>query len=245
MKSIIFMICIVLFLSFTVSGSETASPNVTLKSGHIPTYYEIKTVWYGNGGNVPVSLSFTGPWDFTNGPKQRKFKEELCKTSEAFHGSEFPEAKYAVERIVGGQKSFEFRTKTSKGIAWYGSSGTSGLNNFKIVPPARTLFFPAKVGKELVQTGTVVDSAGNNPVTMKSKIVGKGTVIVGAGTFNDSVMVQHKIEIGGSDASSFILYEWYAPFVGKVVSIESQDGETKDLFTVAEVFEWMKSCAVP
>lgn len=121
-------------------------------------------------------------------------------------------------------------------------SGTSTVDNFNFAlsPPAPTMFF--WVGREFIQTSTIVDSQGNDPISMKSKIVGKVTATVGAGTFHDSIMVQHEIQIQGSDPSSYIVYEWYAPFVGKIVSIRSKDKETNDLFSVAEIFERMKIC---
>jgi hypothetical protein len=115
-----------------------------------------------------------------------------------------------------------------------------------INPPIRLLFFPARVGATITQHATLAFSqGGTGNLTVVSKIVGKGAAIVGAGTFPDSVMAQHKVEITGAEPQKFIRYEWYAPFVGRVALIQSKNGETKELFTTADAFEWMKKCVMP
>jgi hypothetical protein len=85
-----------------VYSANAAPPNVTLKNGHIPTYNGIKQVWFRNTGSVPVHLSFTGPWDFTTAPKQKKLKIALVETKDAFNGDKFPDATFAYERNLGG-----------------------------------------------------------------------------------------------------------------------------------------------
>ena len=229
-------------------GVNAAEPNITLQSGQIPTYDGISQEWFSNrpGVKVPVHLSFTAPWDLTNGPKARKSTRTLVETADAFDGNKFPDATFAIERIEGGQRSYRFYKKIDNGLYWLGSSTPTSnpdIANFSFAPAVRLVLLPAKTGKKLVQNSTLVSGTGNLPVKITVKIIGKGTVIVGSGTFNDAVMVQQKVEPTGQQP--FMIYQWYAPFVGLVAEIRSLDGETKELFTTASEFEWMKSCAMP
>lgn len=231
-----------------VYGVNAAEPNITLESGQVPTYDGIKQEWFGNrpGVNVPVHLSFTAPWDLTKGPKAIKSAWTLVETATAFDGNKFPDATFAVERIEGGQKYYRFYKKIANGLYWLGSStptSNSDIANFSFAPAVRLVLLPAKTGRTLVQNSNLVSGAGNLPVKIKVTIIGKGTAIVGAGTFSDAVMVQQKVELTGKQP--YIMYQWYAPFVGLVAEIRSLDGETKELFTTASEFEWMKSHTMP
>jgi len=229
-----------------LSSSNAAEPTVVLKIGHIPTYHGIRTVWFGNSGNAQVHLSFTAPWDLTNGPKQKKITEILVEKADAFDGNKFPDATFAIERTSGGQKEYRFYKKIKNGVYWLGSSTppqNPNINNFAFAPAVRLLLLPSKTGLQAVQNSNFVSPEGTFPFTMTVKIIGKGKVIVGAGSFNDAVMVQQKLVLSGDPP--FIVYQWYAPFVGRVAEIRSLDGETNELFTTASEFTWMKSCAMP
>ena len=95
-----------------------------------------------------------------------------------------------------------------------------------------------------MQTVLITDPTGSKNATVTLKVVGKGKVIVGAGTFNDAVMVQAKIE-PTFGTQGLIVYQWYAPFVGLVAEITSLDGERNELFTTAAYIGWLKSCTMP
>lgn len=123
--------------------------------------------------------------------------------------------------------------KASAGVYHYGESSPNTGDNFQLTPALRLIFFPATVGKTVTQRTSFVTSDGSVPATTVTKVVAKGTVIVGAGTFNDSAMVQVKLSMGGSEPRSLILYIWVAPYVGSVAEIQSLDNETNELFTTA------------
>ena len=235
----------ILALAF-LSQVDAASPKVTLQQGHIPTYHNIKYVWYYGEGPLPVTLSFTGPWDLTTGPKKTSGPEVLVKPEDAYDASEFPDATFVLKAYDG---AYHFYTKTNVGVDWLGSTAPPGhpmapYSPHTYTPPFRQLILPSTVGSQFVETMTITDPTGSKTTTVTLKIVGKGKVIVGAGTFNDAVMVQGKVT-PTYGTQGLIVYQWYAPFVGKVAEISSLDGEMNELFTTAGYIIWLKSCTMP
>ena len=226
-----------------VSAALAAPPNVILKSGHIPCSKGIIYTWFSSGDNGgPVKLSFSGPWDFTKGPKTQHYNTTIVEASTALNGDKFPDATIAYNEVLGTERSFSFYKKTAKGMLWYGMSSSLSDDNFKISPPLMDLPFPAKVGKTVSQTMNFQFDTDKVTVVSKLKVVGKGTVITGAGTLNDAVMVQAKVSYEGK---SFLFYWWYAPFVGMVAEVDSLPNETNELFTTAARIEWLGGCKVP
>src|SRR5574341_440459 len=106
-----------------ISAALAAPPKVTLKSGQIPCSEGITNVWFSSGDhNTPVTLSFTPPWDFTTGPRQSHYSQKYIPASEAFNGSDFPDAHIAMAEVMGTERSFKFYKKVAKGMIWYGLS---------------------------------------------------------------------------------------------------------------------------
>lgn len=245
-KYITFLVVISTLLFMAFSQIDAASPVVTLKAGHVPTYHDIRYEWYVNEGTVPVTLSFTAPWDLTTGPKQKTATDILVKPVDAFDGSKFPDATFAFKRQGG---TYDFYVKTNDGVYWMGSTAPPGHPNnpyspHTYTPPLRQLFFPSNVGSQFVQTVIIAMPGFSKPMTMTVKVVGKGKVIVGAGTFNDAVLLQAKVAPTVGTAGFFV-YQWNAPFVGVVAEISSLDGETNELFTTAASIKWLKKCTTP
>ena len=242
-NSILFVMALA---SQLVSLAWSASPNVTIGAGQYPTTIGIKGTWYRNAGdnNVPVTISFTPPWDLTNGPKQATSTDVYIDKSQAYNASNYPDATFAV-MDNGPDKVYTFLKKTSTGLYMNGQSCKSNPGiNIRITPSLR-FFLPLPVGKTVTQRTTVIASGGSIPLTVTSKVIAKGTVIVGAGTFNDSVMIQLKFNFGGSQPRTQIWYQWDAPYVGNVAQIVSLDNETNELFTTAHRYQWLKSLILP
>lgn len=231
------------------SFAWAASPNVTIKAGHYPTTIGIKGTWYCNPSTVtvPVTLSFNPPWDMTKGPKLATIASAWIDKSQAYNGSTFPDATVALQAVESpsAEKKYSFFKKASAGLYHYGESSPNTGDNFQLAPALRIIFFPATVGKTVTQRTSFVTSDGSVPATTVTKVVAKGTVVVGAGTFNDSAMVQVKLSMGGSEPRSLILYIWVAPYVGSVAEIQSLDNETNELFTTAFSYKWLRSLDLP
>ena len=58
-------------------------------------------------------------------------------------------------------------------------------------------------------------------------------------------MLQTKVTMGGAATTSYIMYDWVAPYVGVVANIQSLDDETQELFTTASGYFWLKALNVP
>jgi hypothetical protein len=245
-KYLPFLVVISILLLMAFSQIDAASPEITLKAGHVPTYHDIQYEWYFSEGTVPVKLSFTAPWDLTTGPKQKTITDILVKPEDAFDGIKFPGATFAFKRHGG---TYDFYVKKNDGVYWMGSTAPPGHPNnpyspHTYTPPLRQLIFPSIVGSQSVQTVLIIMPGFTKPLTMTVKIVGKGKVIVGAGTFNDAVLLQAKVAPTVGTAGFFV-YQWNAPFVGVVAEIHSLDGELNELFTTAASFTWLKKCTMP
>ncbi|MEW6364525.1 MAG: hypothetical protein AB1714_07785 [Acidobacteriota bacterium] len=240
----------ILFICTMAHSAWPGSPNVTIKAGHYPVTIGIKGTWYSNtsGITVPVTLTFSPPWDLTGGPRMATVASAWIDKSQAYNGGNYPDAAVALQVVKpGGDKVCSFLKKTPAGLYFYGMSNTNGDadENFSFAPKFRLFFFPAKVGKAVTQRTSLVFSEGSIPMTVVTRVVAKGTVIVGAGTFNDSAMVQVKISFGGSEPWSFIRYYWIAPYVGYVAEIQSLDNETNELFTTADFYMWLRTLELP
>ncbi|MBI2837177.1 MAG: hypothetical protein HYX75_02610, partial [Acidobacteria bacterium] len=156
------------------SFARPASPNVTIKAGQFPTTIGIKGTWYTNPNTVtvPVTLSFNPPWDLTNGPKQAVVASAWINKSQAYNGSNYPDATVAHEGVEppSPEKNYSFFKKTAAGIFWYGNSSLNAENNFQITPAIRLFFFfPATMGKTITQRTTFVTSDGSIPLTRRSR----------------------------------------------------------------------------
>jgi hypothetical protein len=233
-------------MSLAAIPALTDVSGLTIAGGHFPTYKGIKYVFSSNKANLPVTISFTGPWDFTTGPKELTITSEIVDKTTAYNYTLFPSATVALKERLGPATVYMFYRKASNGLIWYGASSQMVTSsNFTISPSIRRIFFPAKQGIVVAQNTTFTINGVETPVTLTLQYVGKGTVTVGAGTFNDAVMLKWTYKQEGDDPASFIAYDWIAPYVGIVAQIRSLDGETNELFTTAAVFRWLRTCSVP
>ncbi|MEW6364808.1 MAG: hypothetical protein AB1714_09240 [Acidobacteriota bacterium] len=220
---------------------------LTQRGGHFPTSVGIKYVWAANSADVPVTISFTGPWNFTTGPKDRTIVSEIVDKTTAYNYANYPLAAFALKESGGGEPTvYRFFRKANNGIVWYGnSSPTSAEDTYTLSIPIRRIFFPAKVNVMVTQRTNIIYPNETVPLTMQLRYVGQGVVTVGAGTFNDTVMLQTKATWGGSSPKSYILYNWIAPYLGSVAQIISLENETNEQFTTASYFYWAKTVSVP
>jgi len=241
------MACIALMIVLGSSSLLHGSPDVIFGAGHLPTSIGIKGTWYTNTNDSPwpVTISFTPPWDFTNGPTQRKYISSIIDKSQAYKASDYPGAAYA-STDNSSDRVYTFLKKMNSGSYMYGQSSPDNEGiNMRISPPWRGLPFPLTVGRSVTQNTTIYSSSGTTPLTIKMKVIAKGAVTVGAGTFNDAVMVQIKFSFGGAQPRTQIWYQWFVPYVGMVVHIMSVDNEPNEHFTTARMYRWLQTLSVP
>ena len=239
---------LVVFMIVAATAYLVADVNgLTQRGGHFPTSVGIKYVWAANNADVPVTISFTGPWDFTTGPKDVTLVSEIVQKTTAYNYANYPLATFALKESGGGRPTlYRFFRKANNGIVWYGvSSPTSADDTYTLSTAIRRLFFPAKLNVMITQRTNLIYPGETVPLTLQLRYVGQGALTVGAGTFNDTVMLQTKASMGGSAPRSYIVYNWFAPYLGMVAQITSLDGETNEQFTTASQFEWLKTASVP
>lgn len=192
---------------------------------------------------IPVEFDFSGPWDFTEGPIDALVVAKTTRAGAGPNSAKFPKATFAISRLIKGQEKYEitgYFAKTDKAYLNYGQADKKSTD---VLPkPESMLEFPLKVGVGWTQE---IVSRTKPPTRMKikRKIVGQGLIVVPAGEFKDTVMVQIKKTVTESDGTSTsgIGYEWYAPGVGAVAAIAGRNDEPEPLFKEAAFFQRLKA----
>lgn len=235
----------------------TLLPKTTLSDKDIPTQPGTTYSSYQSATNaaaVSVSFNLKGPWDFTAGPKDVIVRSRLVQKIDAINNDGFSEASYA-EKVLpsdytGGFTAYNYASISKKSLNSYGQSFSPGISGpiiKKFDRPERLLVFPVRVGDAWKDTVSVKASdQETTPIVMNIErtVVARGQVKVPAGAFFDCFLVRviKYVKAGeGASPEKTILYVWWAPGIGPVAAIGSQQNEKALVFSQADYVFRLKS----